>query len=303
MVCKECTDKAVIILPENAKKLCKNHFIEYFETKVFHTIAEHKLIGKKEHIVIALSGGKDSMSTLFLLHKLSEKNPQITLSALLIDEGIAGYRPKTIEDAKHFCKEKKIPLHIASFKDLSGYDLDEILKRKKMHSCAVCGVFRRALLNEKARELHATKLATGHNLDDEAQSIFMNQITVNQRRSKTLGPITKNHIDERFIPRIKPLFFMTEKEITVYSLLKNFPVTYVECPYAPQDNLRNDVRIAINTLEEKHPGTKHGIVNTFLKGIQSSTENHPVIGVCKVCFEPCAGEVCKKCVYLKEIKN
>jgi len=302
MVCKECIEKAVIILPENAKKLCKNHFIEYFETKVFHTIAEHKLLQKQEHIVVALSGGKDSMSTLYLLHKLSERNPKITLSALLIDEGIAGYRPKTIEDAKNFCKEKNIPLHIASFKELSGYDLDEILKKRKIHSCAICGVFRRALLNEKARELHATKLATGHNLDDEAQSIFMNQITVNVQRSKTLGPITKNHTDERFIPRIKPLFFMTEKEITIYSLLKGFPVTYVECPYAPQDNMRNDVRIAINTLEEKHPGTKHGLVNTFLKNT-TFTKEHPLpIGVCKECKEPCSADICKKCEYLKKIK-
>ena len=95
---------------------------------------------------------------------------------------------------------------------------------------------------------------------------------------------------------------MTEKEITIYSLLKKFPVTYVECPYASQDNMRNDVRTAINTLEEKHPGTKHGLVNTFLKNsklLEGSLQN---IRACKECSEPSAADICKKCEYIKQVQ-
>src|SRR3989344_9400417 len=121
MTCQACQENAVIILPENSKKLCKTHFLSYFETKVYRTISRYHLLGKKENILVAVSGGKDSLTALYLLHKIAQKNKNYKVTALLIDEGIAGYRPSTIEDAKLFCQQYEIPLEITSFKDLSGF--------------------------------------------------------------------------------------------------------------------------------------------------------------------------------------
>ncbi|HAB51479.1 MAG TPA: tRNA lysidine(34) synthetase TilS, partial [Ignavibacteriales bacterium] len=68
--------------------------------------------------------------------------------------------------------------------------MDEMLKILKVKPCTICGIFRRYLLNKKSKELKLTKLATGHNLDDEAQSIMMNQMKNNMNASARLGPKT-----------------------------------------------------------------------------------------------------------------
>src|SRR3989338_7613844 len=102
-----CNEKPVISL-YSGEKLCKNHFIEYFESKVFKTIRQFDLLDKEENIGVALSGGKDSLTILHLLKRLSEENPKIRIRAIAIDEGISGYRDKTLIAAKDFCDKNKI---------------------------------------------------------------------------------------------------------------------------------------------------------------------------------------------------
>src|SRR3989338_8721938 len=93
-----CCSKKPAIELHKGNKLCKAHFIGYFESKVFKTIRQFELIGKEEHLGVAVSGGKDSLTVLHLLSKLAKQNPKIRLTAILIDEGIRGYRDKTIAD-------------------------------------------------------------------------------------------------------------------------------------------------------------------------------------------------------------
>ena len=116
---KCCNEKPIIVLSAN-EKLCKKHFINYFENKVFKTIRQFDLIGKKENLGVAISGGKDSLTLLHIFNKLSKQNPKIKLTAILIDEGIKGYRDKTIKTAKKFCSKNKIKLKIYSFKNEFG---------------------------------------------------------------------------------------------------------------------------------------------------------------------------------------
>src|SRR3990167_4870290 len=122
-----CNEKPIVSL-EAGQKLCKGHFIEYFENKVFKTIRQFDLIGKKENLGVAISGGKDSLTLLNILNKLSKQNPKIKLTAILIDEGIAGYRDKTIKTAKKFCSKNKIKLNIYSYEKEFGMPLDKMLK-------------------------------------------------------------------------------------------------------------------------------------------------------------------------------
>ena len=116
-----CSEKPVIQLTAG-EKLCKNHFNEYFENKVFKTIRQFDLLGKEENLGVALSGGKDSLTVLTILNKLSKQNPKIKLTAIAIDEGIAGYRDKTLVTAQKFCDENRIQLNIFSYKEEFGGD-------------------------------------------------------------------------------------------------------------------------------------------------------------------------------------
>ena len=159
------------------------------------------------------------MSLLYTMDNIFKRS-KVNLIALAIDEGIGKYRDPNFNYVKSYCKKLNIPLKVYSFKKEFGKTLDQITKKdKNTIPCTYCGVFRRKILNEKALKLKIDKLATGHNLDDEAQSIIMNQFRKNIRASAVLGPVTGIKDDPKFIRRIKPLYFLTEKEVATYAFI------------------------------------------------------------------------------------
>ena len=299
-MCKNCQTKPVFKLI-SGEPLCKTCFIRYFEKKVKKTIRIYKLVDKEDHIGVAVSGGKDSLTVLSILNSIAENQRKLKLTAILIDEGIKGYRDESIKDAKAFCKDLKISLEIVSFKKEFGFVLDKVAGKGK--PCSICGVLRRNLLNKKARELGVKKLATGHNLDDEAQSVIMNQFRRNIETSARLGPVTGILKDKGFIPRIKPLYLVTEKEVMTYAFLKNIANTFVECPYE-QESYRSDVRDMLNNFEANYPGTKHSVITSFLEVLpllKESYKKERKIGVCKSCKEPTSQETCQTCKILASL--
>ncbi|MBU1111866.1 MAG: TIGR00269 family protein [archaeon] len=310
MKCNKCEHKAVITLQHGS--LCKQHFINYFEDKVFKTINKYQLIQRNDKVCVAASGGKDSLTALYLTQKyLKQNNYPNQVTALIINEGINNYRDKTLDDLKQFCNEHNIPLTIASFQEEYGKPLDEaypiINKTTGKKPCNICGVWRRQLINKHAKLLNATKLVTGHNLDDESQVIVMNMFKANTSISAKLGPISGIEEHQDFVRRIKPLYFCTEKETRLYALLKKFKVEFTECPYVTH-SYRAEVREMLNQMEEKYPGTKTGIINSFLDILPLLKErelNKPKTSkpnVCKCCQEPSKQEICNACKLKEELK-
>jgi uncharacterized protein (TIGR00269 family) len=289
----------------NGKKLTKNEFISYFENKVFKTIKTHNLIKQNEKICVALSGGKDSITTLFLLHKfLKKRNLEKNIFALLIDEGISNYREYTINFAKNFCKKLEVELNIQSYKKNFKTSQDENVKilkekNKNISPCNICGTFRRALLNKFARELKADKIATGHNLDDESQTIMLNIFKNNFKISSRVGIQNGGIKNKLFIPRIKPLYFLCEKEVRIYTILKGFDVKYTSCPHS-KDSFREEIGDILNKLEDKHKGVKNSIVNFFLEmnpNLKEKTKKKIETKLlnCEICNEPTEKKICKVC--------
>lgn len=298
-----CNEKPIMGLP-SGEKLCKSHFMQYFENKVFKTIRQFDLIGKRENLGIALSGGKDSLTVLHLLDKLSKQNPKIKINAIAIDEGIRNYRDKTLKKAVGFCNENKIGLRIFSFKEEFGLSLDEMLKAINAKPCSACGIFRRYLLNKKSKELKLTKIATGHNLDDECQSIIMNQMRNDIGASARLGPKTGIIHNGKFVQRIKPLYLCTEKEVTTYAFLNGLLDEFNECPHVVH-SFRAQVRDMLNDIEQKYPGTKYSIVNSFLQTLPLLKKQfkYGAIKICTKCNEPSANVICNACLYLERLKK
>jgi len=260
------------------------------------------MMGKEREISVAVSGGKDSVSLLYFLNKLAEKKRTLKIHAIAVDEGIKGYRD--LREVKKFCKKNKIDLHIYSFKKEFGMPLDKMIKKISLKPCSICGTLRRFILNSKARELGTGKLATGHNLDDEAQSILMNQFKGNIERSARLGPVTGVVADKRFVRRIKPFYFLIEKETSAYCFLKNLPINKKGCPYSA-DSYRAQVKNMLNDFTAKQKQTKHAIINSFLEILPMLKEKYAKVKIkgCKNCGEPCSGEVCKVCEFLKKLKE
>lgn len=308
MVCKLCQIKPVYKLPN--KTLCKTCFIKYFEEKVFKTIRKFNLFKLNDKLVIATSGGKDSITVLYLTHKyLKKKNLEKNVSALAIDEGIADYREHTLKTLKEFCENLGVELNIHSYKHIFGKTLDSAVKELKdtnISACNICGTFRRQALNTGARELGATKLVTGHNLDDEAQNILLNIFKNNFNILTRLGPNNGIVHDDKFIPRVKPLYLMSEKEIRLYTLLKGFDIGYDECPYA-KGSFRQNIGEMLNKLEDEHLGVKSSTIKFYLE-IQDSLKNKFItekgnqVTYCSKCGEPSQREICNTCELKNKIK-
>lgn len=309
MACTKCGAKAVY--KNQGQFFCKDHFLDYFETKVFKTIKKFKLFEKGDNICVATSGGKDSLAVLYMT-MLYCKKYNIDFFALCIDEGIAGYRDHTVEDLTKFCNKYDIKFHVLSFKDQFGMGLDEMtdkaITEHNKKPCTVCGIFRRKLLNKGARDLKATKLVTGHNLDDETQSILMNQFLGNAQHNASMGPITGLSKNNKFVPRVKPLYVITEKETRLFCLLRGFEVHFTECPNIHL-SFRSQVRDKINEIESVLPGAKYGVVNSFLEILpllkehykNTNTVKNKNFKLCSKCGEPCSGEICNACKLESEL--
>ena len=302
MKCYSCGNPAVIYRKYEGRAWCKKHFSRQLESKVKATIKKDRLVEKGDKICVALSGGKDSCLTLYLMDKFFGKRPDIDVFALSIDEGIKGYRDESIKKARELCKKLNISFHLYSFEEELGKTMDEILKNKEARACTYCGVFRRFILNKKSRELGATRLATGHNLDDEIQSIFINNLRGDINRLMRLGtkPVT---VKKYFVNRIKPLRDIPEKETALYAMLNGIEFHDSRCPNA-EDSVRFDVRKFLNDMEEKYPGTKHTVIRHFdaiLPALRKHFADKGTVGVCPKCGEPTSRDICKACELLENL--
>lgn len=292
MKCQRCSKNAVIFQKYSNAHLCKPHFIEDVERKIKRDIRKFKMVERGDRIAIALSGGKDSTALLYVLHKIFQTRPDIELLALTIDEGINGYREKTIPHAGKLTEELEIEHEIRSFKEEFGTTLDVLKKEKEYAACTMCGVLRKNLLNKTARELGADKLAIGHNLDDEAQTILMNYMRGDiDRMTRMAGEIPG------MVLRIKPLRSIPEKEVALYGFLNDLPLSTEECPYAGEA-LRNEIREIINNYEVRHPGTKYSLLSGFEAVAQALKPSENSIVKCEKCGEPGSEVVCKTCMLL-----
>ena len=299
MKCKKCKEKVLF------EGLCKKHFTEHIESKVKLTIKKYKLFTKKEKILVACSGGKDSTTLAYILKKLG-----YDMEAITINSSVRDYSEKNINNLRAFCDENQIKLHEVSFRHEFDYTLNNIKnildsKGVSMAYCTICGILKRYLLNKKAKELKAKKLATGHNLDDEAESVMMNLLRGNIGLMARLGPIAGIVKSRKFVPRVKPLYLCKEKEITAYSKIKKFPVLYERCPYATS-SYREIIRNELINFEKKHNKTKENIINWFLRilpELKKGFKKGEGMTYCTVCGEPSQKTVCNTCTILEKLEN
>jgi uncharacterized protein (TIGR00269 family) len=299
--CLKCKKPAITFIRYSGVHLCKKHFIEFVEQRVKKDIRKQGITIDDAIIGIALSGGKDSTVALHLMHEILSKRPNLTLYAITIDEGIDGYRDKSLPIAQKNCKKLGIEHHVISFEDVIGKTMDEIASlHDELGECSYCGVFRRFCLNTKSKELGVNKLVTGHNLDDMAQSILMNFTNGDMQKLARLGPHTR--IQPGLVPRLLPLRTIPEKESMLYAIVKNIEFHNAECPYSMRA-LRGSYREIIDNLEDSTPGTRHSILNSYESIKNMLFEQYPAIklNICQTCGEPTSQQSCKTCLFKKRI--
>jgi uncharacterized protein (TIGR00269 family) len=314
--CSYCYKNALVIHRKySGEYLCKNCFIHSIEKNIYKTISKFKMLRPSDCLVVAISGGKDSLTLLYNLIKIQEKNYQSKpIIALTIDEGIHNYRNRSIKRASDFCNRYGITHKIISFREKIGKTLDEIVSLKKksdtyQNACNYCATLRRRILNDGAKELGADVLAMGHNLTDFAETFLMNilfkrfQLISNQYLFKRVNKT----IDKFFVKKINPLMRIPEEEIFIYSNLKNLNHYPSHCPYREKDPiLRKRVLDFIQECKIYSPEIEFNLFNGFLEMselLYKQYEQKPY-NSCEICGYPCGNtKTCLYCSYQQEFKN
>lgn len=297
--CLVCGGRALIYQPYLGGYLCKEHFVEWFEKTVWETIRRFRLIEEGDRVAVAVSGGKDSLALLSLLSRWRERLG-VEVFGVAVDEGIKGYREYKLEALRRLAEELGVEVYVGGFREYLGFTLDEaveVLAERGMEftPCSVCGVFRRYIMNRVAREHGATKLATGHNLDDEVQVYVMNILKAHLEGIAREGIATLSG-EEGLVPRIKPFYFVREKETLTYALVKGIRTPFVECPYVVYA-LRHEVRHWINEKASREGEFKYNLLASkeALRGLIGGGGR--TTRRCLVCGEPSSKLVCKTCLF------
>lgn len=290
MKCRVCGRDAVVKLDYANLKLCREHFIEFFERRVARTISRYGMLRRGDKVAVAVSGGKDSASLLHALWRLKGELG-VELVGVTIDLGIRGYSDQSVEVARRNYEKLGVPYRIIKLADY-GFIMDDARTLKKP-ACSTCGAVKRYLLNKAAREIGATVIVTGHTLDDFL-AVLMQAYTRGD-----LQQLAKHRVylppADGLIARAKPLVETPERESLLYAQLLGLEFTVIECPLSRGATLA-DFKAALNLLEERHPGMKIMMLRAFLNRLQPLLPSERrVPGRCEVCGEPSTSSVCQFC--------
>jgi uncharacterized protein (TIGR00269 family) len=263
------------------------------------------MLREDDRIIVAISGGKDSAVLLETVYHIEQDFPRVELIPLTIDEGIQGYRDRALLAAKELAAKLGLKLEVRSFSELFARPLDEIVSLRDENSlgaCSYCGVLRRRAINTAAIELEGDVVVTGHNLDDESQTIMMNMMRGDSRRIARTNRSRARPV-EGLVPRVKPIKELTERDIVAYTHTMSLPYHDVPCPYAAEA-FRNDLRAFLNQMEHKRPGTMLAIVRSAETIIDAfeQTPSEMKIQRCERCGDPSSARICKVCSLLADLR-
>lgn len=263
------------------------HFCQYFEQKVKNTIDKYDLL-PSEKVAVAASGGKDSTVLLYILKKFN-----YDVVALAVDEKIPGYRDKTLDFLRGFCSRQGIKLDISDFGLQSSANVKTLAMSTNKSPCNVCGIMRRRALAEMSSGYEI--IATGHNMDDELQTMLLNVMLGNPELTARLGPKSGSMKMEGVAQRVKPFYFMQEREILAYAVLKKINPQFIQCPHS-FDSFRANIRKMLDELEELNHGFKQGLFENLVL-FTGKSDGKP--SICSECGRPAAKSPCNYCRTMK----
>jgi uncharacterized protein (TIGR00269 family) len=270
------------------------------ESKAAKTISKYSMIEYGEKVAVGVSGGKDSLSLLYVLKLLFDQHPNNAneLVAVTIDEGIKGYRDESLQIVKDFCAHLHIESNVLTYQSLFGIDMDQAIMQRssqKISSCSMCGTFRRRAIDIAAETVEADIIATAHNMDDQLQTFMINLLAGDVERIGWIYPEPIQYT-QTGMKKIKPFVEIYEYEIAFYALQREIPFQSEECPYM-NESIRTDLREFFNRLERDHPGIKYNAyrsmtkVSKVLRGSMPPSQTKK----CSRCGRVATGAICSVC--------
>jgi tRNA(Ile)-lysidine synthase TilS/MesJ len=247
--CTKCHEKAIIYQKYSGMHLCRSHFDEDVHRKVRESLRQTKLFGRSARIAFGLRGGKDSLTLLYILKNLFGRRRDIDFCAIIIEEEGGGSSLK--EKAKKLAKRQDIPYIVKTVRPS-----DKEISTDASMSHDISPAQKMEILKNAAQEIGADILATGHNLDDEALSVFMNYLQgdIEHLLQFFVSPGVPSQI-----PWIKPLQRIPDKEIRLYAIMHC--LYSPECDASPFSKTTETVmKRYLNDFDSRHPGTKYSLL-------------------------------------------
>lgn len=297
MRCTFCGEEAVLRLRHANLRLCPAHLLDRVEKEVAKAIREFRMFAPTERILVAVSGGKDSLGLWQILTRLG-----YAADGLYIDLGIADYSRRSWEFCQAFARERGLTLQVVRVAEELGAGLDEIAATLRGEPCGHCGAIKRYLMNRLALAGGYAVVATGHNLDDEAATLLGNVLRWDPEYLARQYPVLPE--GRNLARKVKPLIYVSEREMVAYSLLSGIRYIYEECPHSVGARSLFLKRI-LNELEDHSPSTKIAFVKSFLRAHQIFPQpKEAELRDCPSCGMPTAAEgPCRFCRIRERMKH
>ena len=265
MKCRKCDRPAVFNMRQHKLALCEIHYPEWFVAQAERAIKKYHMFGPDERVLVAVSGGKDSLALWDVLLKLGYRADGLYID-LGIDDG-TGYSAASREKVARFAAQRtEARFTVVDVKAEHGETLPEVARRVRRgrgKPCSVCGLIKRHVMNRVTRDGGYDALATGHNLDDEVAVLFGNVLHWQTGYIARQAPVLPAS-DEGLARKVKPFCRLYERETAAYTLITGIDYIYDECPYAVgATSLRH--KGVLNRMEEESPGTKLQFYLSFLR--------------------------------------
>jgi tRNA-5-methyluridine54 2-sulfurtransferase len=254
--CRVCREPAIIDLPRHNANFCAEHLLQLCRRQVEKAIADHDMLSRDDRILVAVSGGKDSLAVWDILLDLGYR-----ADGLYLGLGIGEYSDESGEFAKQFAAERDLTLRIIDLRDEYGYDVPTAARVTKRVPCSACGLSKRHLFDEAARDGGYDVVVTGHNLDDEAAVLFGNTLRWDVDYLARQAPVLPAR--NGFPKKVKPLVRLTEREMAAWCIVRGIDYQVEECPMAI-GNKHLAYKAALNAIERESPGSKAAFYLNFV---------------------------------------
>lgn len=267
MKCQKCHERAVIRMRQHRLALCKEHYLAWFIEQTQRAIKKYHMIGRDERVLVAVSGGKDSLALWDVLWKC-----EYQADGLYINLGIEGeedYSNESERRARSFAEARDLTLHVVNIRETYGSSIPALAQRSRrglMRPCSVCGLSKRHVMNRVAREMNYDVLATAHNLDDEVAVLMGNVMNWQTEQLIRQSPVLE--AAPGFARKVKPFCRFYERETAAYTLLSEIDYIEEECPFS-DGSKQLYYKALINQMEEEQPGVKLAFYVGFLNAKES----------------------------------
>jgi uncharacterized protein (TIGR00269 family) len=300
MNCMKCKTKAVIKIPRHHAAFCKGCFTSFIHDQVARAIKSEQMFRKGDRILVAVSGGKDSLALWDILLKLGYK-----ADGFYVHLGIGGYSERSYAMVRKFADSVALArgavLQTHTVEQEEGAGIKELAQLVHRPTCSTCGTIKRYQFNRAAVEQDYDVMATGHNLDDEAARLLGNVLHWQEDYLEKQGPMLPASV-EGFAKKVKPLYRLSERELAAYCVLHKIDYIVDECPMA-QGARTLLYKEVLNRLETESPGTKQYFYWGFLEkqrekrsaSTAMTEKDQALLHPCGTCGQPTTAAICSFC--------